>query len=87
MLVTYVYQSDDGGVALSSPTKSPKKGGPDKDDVKSFSFWSASPPLPLARDADSHLALTALFTLGTVTPRPTAPVDSRRTLQVGSGSG
>lgn len=86
MLVTYVYQSDDGG-APPSPTKSPKKGGPDKDDVKSFSFWSAfSPPLPRARLISSR-DFAALFTLGTVTPRPTAGVDSRRTLQVGSGSG
>ncbi|KAM0749372.1 dynactin p62 [Meredithblackwellia eburnea MCA 4105] len=54
MLVTYVYQSDDGG-APPSPTKSPMKkgsgsGGGEKDDVKTFSFWT-------------------LLTLGTVMPR------------------
>lgn len=44
MLVTYVYQSDDAATS-ASPIKSPVKkgtgtGGTEKDDVKSFSFWT-----------------------------------------------
>lgn len=44
MLVTYIYQSDEAA-APPSPTKSPVKkgsgsGGAEKDDVKSFSFWT-----------------------------------------------
>ncbi|GAA5835594.1 hypothetical protein JCM11251_002972 [Rhodosporidiobolus azoricus] len=43
MLVTYVYQVDDGG-APPSPTKSPQKGGRDAAaNVKSFSFWTLLP--------------------------------------------
>ncbi|GAA5901481.1 hypothetical protein JCM6882_006291 [Rhodosporidiobolus microsporus] len=44
MLVTYVYQVDDGGVP-PSPTKSPQKGGRDAAaaNVKSFSFWTLLP--------------------------------------------
>lgn len=41
MLVTYVYQVDDGGTP-PSPTKSPQKGGRDAN-VKSFSFWTLVP--------------------------------------------
>ncbi|GAA5915649.1 uncharacterized protein JCM6883_000705 [Sporobolomyces salmoneus] len=55
MLVTYVYQSDEGS-APPSPTKSPQKGGLLKStvsnpNVKTFSFWTLLP-------------------LGTVQPRP-----------------
>ena len=39
MLVTYIYQTDDVDIS-ASPTKSPKKGGPEKDDIKSFTFWT-----------------------------------------------
>ncbi|BGP39818.1 hypothetical protein JCM10450v2_003789 [Rhodotorula kratochvilovae] len=41
MLVTYVYQADDG--VPPSPTKSPQKGKPAAADVKSFSFWALVP--------------------------------------------
>jgi len=43
MLVTYVYQADDG--IPPSPTKSPQKGkhAPPPSDVKSFSFWALVP--------------------------------------------
>lgn len=39
MLVTYKYSSGDSE-AIPSPTKSPKKGGLEKDEVKTFSFWT-----------------------------------------------
>lgn len=39
MLVTYYYQSDDSA-APPSPTKSPVKGGAEKEERKSFSFWT-----------------------------------------------
>ncbi|GAA5857502.1 hypothetical protein JCM8547_009305 [Rhodosporidiobolus lusitaniae] len=42
MLVTYVYQVDDGG-APPSPTKSLQKGGRSEANVKSFSFWTLLP--------------------------------------------
>ncbi|GAA5959858.1 hypothetical protein JCM3765_000622 [Sporobolomyces pararoseus] len=43
MLVTYVYQSDEGS-APPSPTKSPEKGGfKTSSNVKTFSFWTLLP--------------------------------------------
>ncbi|GAA5860096.1 hypothetical protein JCM1840_001882 [Sporobolomyces johnsonii] len=42
MLVTYVYQSDEGGVP-PSPSKSPQKGGNKDSGVKTFSFWTLLP--------------------------------------------
>jgi dynactin-4 len=43
MLVTYVYQSDEGS-APPSPTKSPQKGGfKTSSNVKTFSFWTLLP--------------------------------------------
>jgi dynactin-4 len=45
MLVTYVYQVDDGSAPPPSPTKSPQKGGREAAaaNVKSFSFWTLVP--------------------------------------------
>lgn len=54
MLVTYVYQSDDGGSAPPSPTKASHRASSaasTNPNVKTFSFWTLLP-------------------LGTVQPRP-----------------
>ena len=67
MLVTYIYQSDDIDIS-ASPTKSPKKGGPDKDDIKSFTFWTLFDLGTVQPRAESTRMRT-----GTPTPRLVDP--------------
>ncbi|GAA5983198.1 hypothetical protein JCM11641_006845 [Rhodosporidiobolus odoratus] len=64
MLVTYVYQADDGG-APPSPSKGGQKGGDSRESsVKSFSFWTLLPlgtvtPRTTAGEARRSMAVSS----------------------------